>query len=367
MEGAALANYLPDVYKQEQKKKPLSKIVFLASPALVKTCKDLPEKIGTVCAGTLLARHWVNIPSNLKPPVRFAEELAARAGQEGLKVTLHDEEFLREKKFGAMLAVASGSEQRPCLLVLEHRPKKTGKTIVLVGKGVVFDSGGINLKPAASMDTMKTDMAGAAAVAATLMAAARLKLDAHIVGVIPLVENMPSGTAVRPGDIVTSYSGKTIEIGNTDAEGRLILADAMAWALETYKPDAMLDLATLTGACVVALGEKFAGVFSNDPSLAESLVSAGEKTFERCWTLPMPADYKELLKSELADINNMSSSKYGGAITGALFLSEFAGKTPWAHLDIAGPARNGKASEYCPVGGSGFGVRLLWEFLSEYK
>jgi leucyl aminopeptidase len=213
------------------------------------------------------------------------------------------------------------------------------------------------------MDTMKTDMAGAAAVAATLISAARLKPDVKVVGIMPLVENMPSGRALRPGDIVTSHSGKTIEVGNTDAEGRLILADAMAYGAKTFKPDVMLDMATLTGACVIALGEKIAGVFSKDETLSGAVIAAGEKTFERCWPMPMPDDYRDLMKSDLADINNMSSTRYGGAITAGLFLSEFAGEVPWAHIDIAGPARNGKAADYCPAGGSGFGVRLLLELL----
>jgi leucyl aminopeptidase len=271
--------------------------------------------------------------------------------------------MLAKKKFGAMLAVAAGSDRHPRLVVLEYFSGKAKKTLALVGKGVTFDSGGLNLKTGASMGTMKTDMAGAAAVAATLIAAARLKPNLNIVGVLPLVENMPSGKALRPGDIITAYGGKTIEVGNTDAEGRLILADAMAYTLKTFKPDMMIDMATLTGACVVALGEKIAGVFSKDDVLADTIVAAGEKTFERCWRMPLVADYKELLKSELADINNTSSGGGGGAITAAMFLSEFAGETPWAHIDIAGPARNRKASDYCPLGGSGVGVRLLWEVL----
>jgi leucyl aminopeptidase len=234
---------------------------------------------------------------------------------------------------------------------------------VLVGKGVTFDTGGISLKPAAGMETMKADMSGAAAVAGAMLAVARLKPKQRIIGITPIVENMPSGTATRPGDIVTSYAGKTVEIGNTDAEGRLILIDAMAYAIQKHKPDVLIDLATLTGACVVALGEKMAGVFSPDDALAGAIVAAGEAAFERCWRLPMPEDYKELLKSDLADISNMSSSRYGGAITAALFLSEFTTGTRWAHIDIAGPAHAKKGSDYCAPGGTGFGVRLLCELL----
>jgi leucyl aminopeptidase len=210
---------------------------------------------------------------------------------------------------------------------------------------------------------MKSDMSGAAAVAATLITAARLKAKINLIGAIPIVENMPSGKAIRPGDIIRSYAGKTVEIGNTDAEGRLILIDSMAYAIKRYKPQVLIDLATLTGACVVALGLKIAGVFSNDDDLAAAIAASGEKTHERCWQMPLPDDYKELLKSDFADINNMPSSRHGGAITAALFLAEFVDDTRWAHIDIAGPAYLKKENAYCGPGGSGFGVRLLIELL----
>ncbi len=363
MEGAFLANHVLGTYKKEMKTGPLTEITLRVPDGFEKTFAGLPQQVAAACEGTLLARQWVNMPANLKPPEVLANEMVSHAGTQKLKSTILDEKTLARRKFGAMLAVAAGSENKPRLVVLEYAPKKPRKTVALVGKGVVFDSGGINLKPAASMDTMKTDMAGAAAVAATLIAAAQLRPDIRIVGVMPLVENMPSGHALRPGDIVTACNGKTIEVGNTDAEGRLILADAMSYAVKTFKPDMLVDMATLTGACVVALGEKIAGVFSKDDELVRALVAAGEKTFERCWPMPLPEDYRDLMKSELADINNMSSTRYGGAITAALFLSEFSGDIPWAHIDIAGPARIGKAGDYCPVGGSGFGVRLLLEWL----
>jgi len=248
-------------------------------------------------------------------------------------------------------------------VVLEHRPKGAKQTVALVGKGVTFDSGGINIKPSAGMDEMKMDMSGAAAVAGTLIAAARLNLKVGIIGIIPIVENMPSGTASRPGDIVRSYEGKTVEIGNTDAEGRLILIDAIAYAAKRYRPDTIIDMATLTGACVVALGEKIAGLFTSDEDLAKAILHSGEKTYERCWRMPMPKDYKEHLKSDFADIRNISSTRWGGAIMGALFLSEFVGQPRWAHIDIAGPAYIKKESDYCGAGGTGFGVRLLTDFI----
>jgi leucyl aminopeptidase len=236
-----------------------------------------------------------------------------------------------------------------------------------VGKGVTFDSGGINIKPSPGLEEMKTDMAGAAAVAATLIAVARIKPRINVVGVMPLVENMPSGSATRPGDVVKSFSGKTVEIGNTDAEGRLILIDAMAYAIKKYKPHTLIDMATLTGACVVALGDKIAGVFSPDHELAKSIVDAGNQTGERCWEMPMPDDYKELLKSDIADINNMSSSRSGGAITAALFLADFVEGTRWAHIDIAGPSYSKKPDAYGSAGGTGFGVRLFCELLERLQ
>ncbi|MDH3798960.1 MAG: peptidase M17, partial [Desulfobacterales bacterium] len=233
------------------------------------------------------------------------------------------------------------------------------------GKGVTFDSGGLNIKTGGSMAGMKADMSGAAVVAAAMITLARLKTKSHVIGAIPIVENMPSGKATRPGDIVRSYAGKTIEIGNTDAEGRLILIDAMAYVVKKHKPQVMIDLATLTGACVVALGEKIAGVFTPDDELAEAIIASGNKSHERCWQMPLPEDYKELLKSDFADLNNMASSRWGGAITAALFLSEFSGDTRWAHIDIAGPAYLKKGDAYCGPGGTGFGVRLLCDLIEK--
>jgi leucyl aminopeptidase len=275
------------------------------------------------------------------------------------------EKDLRQNKFGALLAVAAGSQSKPSLVLLEHRPAHAKKTLALVGKGVTFDSGGLNLKTGGSMSGMKADMSGAAAVAATLITLARLKSNVHAVGAIPIVENMPSGKATRPGDIVRSYSGKTVEIGNTDAEGRLILIDAMSYVVKNYKPQIMIDLATLTGACRVALGVKIAGVFTRDNELAQAIMTSGDKTHERCWQMPLPEDYKELLKSDFADINNMSNTRWGGAITAALFLAEFSGETRWAHIDIAGPAYIDKEEAYCGPGGTGFGVRLLCDLIEQ--
>jgi len=327
--------------------------------------RQLSLRVAALCEGTTQARDWVNTPSNEKTPEKFTRSIVSLAKKQGLKVQVLNEAQLKQKKLGALLAVAAGSKSKPALVMLEHRVPGAKKTLALVGKGVTFDSGGLNIKTGTSISDMKSDMSGAAAVAATLIAAAKLKTKTNIIGAIPIVENMPSGQATRPGDIIRSYAGKTIEIGNTDAEGRLILIDAISYVIKRYKPQLLVDLATLTGACVVALGDKIAGVFSNDDELAAGIIASGEKTHERCWRMPLPKDYKELLKSDFADMNNISSSRAGGAITAALFLAEFAADTPWAHIDIAGPAYLKTASAYCGPGGTGFGVRLLGDLLSK--
>ncbi|MFH1983344.1 MAG: leucyl aminopeptidase [Pseudomonadota bacterium] len=363
-EGAALANHVLDRYKKEKKTAPLSSLGIMAGGGAAARLRKRLARISAIVGGARQAREWVSLPSNDKTPGDLADMMADAARKAGLKVTTFTEKTLKSKGFGAILAVGAGSHNPSRLLVLEYAPKKPAKTIALVGKGITFDSGGINLKPSTGLDEMKSDMAGAAAVAGTLLAVAALKPKHRVVGVMPLVENMPSGSALRPGDIIRTYAGKTVEVGNTDAEGRLVLADALAWAIDTYRPDAVIDLATLTGACVVALGEKLAGVFTPVDDLATLLLDAAAATGERCWRMPLPEDYAELLKSELADINNMSSTRYGGAITAALFLKSFVGETCWAHVDIAGPAYLKKPSAYGPAGGTGFGVRLLCSVLA---
>lgn len=365
MEGVSLGNHIFDRYKREKEKVPVKKVILMATAAQKKAYADLANVVGAVCGASAMARDWVSTPSNDKRPEAFADILQKEAKAAGLKVKVMDERWLEKQQFGAMLAVGQGSSAKSRLVVVEYAPRGAKQTVALVGKGVTFDSGGINLKPSGSIETMKMDMAGAAAVAGTMLAVAKLKPGVKVVGVMPLVENMPSGTAIRPGDIIRSYAGKTIEIGNTDAEGRLILIDAMAWAIKQYKPDTVIDLATLTGACMVALGEKIAGIFSTDPKLAEAIVDSGTHTHERCWPLPLPDDYKKLLENDFADLNNISSGRWGGAITAALFLSEFVGDTRWAHIDIAGPAWAKKASDYCGAGGTGFGVRLLCNLLEK--
>ncbi len=367
LEGACLGNHVFDRYKNKKALKPLKHITLALPPGAVKTYAKLPRRVEAISQGTLLARDWVSMPSNDKTPAQLSKVFLKLANKENLKTTLLNPKQLQQEKFGALMAVAAGSQNTPRLAVLEYAPKGAKKTIALVGKGVTFDSGGINLKPTGGLEDMKCDMSGAAAVAATLITVAKLKPHVRIVGVLPLVENMISGNATRPGDIIKSHAGKTIEIGNTDAEGRLILVDAMSYTLKKYKPDVMVDVATLTGACVVALGEKIAGLFTPDEDLAEAILASGQKTHERIWRLPLPEDYKELLKSDFADTNNMSSTRWGGAITAALFLSGFTEGTRWAHIDIAGPAYQKKASAYCEAGGTGFGVRLFCDLIDRLE
>ncbi len=363
MEGACLGNHIFDKYKKEKKKKPLRQINFWVKPQTASRLRSIAPKVRTICAGTILARDWISMPSNDKTPEQLTRAIVNQARKYGLKTRVLREKELKQNKFGALLAVAAGSRCKPSLVMLEHKPPNAKKILALVGKGVTFDSGGLNIKTGGSMAGMKADMSGAAVVAATLITQARLKTRTHVIGAIPIVENMPSGTATRPGDIVRSHAGKTIEIGNTDAEGRLILIDAMSYVVKKHKPAVMIDLATLTGACVVALGEKIAGVFTTDDQLSEAIQASGNKTHERTWPMPLPEDYKELLKSDFADLNNIPSSRWGGAITAALFLSEFRGDTRWAHIDIAGPAYHKKGHPYCGPGGTGFGVRLLCDLI----
>lgn len=363
LEGACLGNHVYDAYKNEKKQKAIEQIGCYVPSDVRERNSRLPSKIETICQGTIIAREWVSMPSNDKKPELLVQLIESQAKKYDLKITVLDDSQLKAQKFGAILAVASGSESKPALMMIEYCPPSYRKSVVLVGKGVTFDAGGINLKPGSNLDTMKCDMAGAAAVASVVITASRLNYPHRVIGVIPMAENMPSGTATRPGDIIRTWSGKTVEIGNTDAEGRLLLADAISYAIDTYRPDILIDVATLTGACVVALGDKIAGVFSPDDRLAQLIVDSGNKLHERCWRLPLPDDYKELYKSKIADINNVSESRSAGAIVGALFIAEFVKDTPWAHIDIAGPAYSSKESDYCPEGGTGFGVRLLCDVL----
>jgi leucyl aminopeptidase len=319
-----------------------------------------------IARGQALARDLVNTPPNVLTPAALADEAAALGQRAGLHVTVLDKAQLAAGAFNAILAVGQGSANEPRLIVLEYGTAKAGTpTICLVGKGLTFDSGGLSLKPADSMTTMKSDMSGAAAVLGALQAVAELQVPLHVVGIIGAAENMPSGTAYRVDDIITTRSGKTIEVINTDAEGRIVLADCLDYA-QQFKPDAIVELSTLTGAIVIALGAHAIGLFATDQALADRLSRAGEASGERVWQMPLWDDYREQIKSEVADIKN-TGGRPAGSITAAAFLAAFAGDTPFAHLDIAGTAYADKPSRpYNAPGATGVGVRLLAEFLREY-
>lgn len=364
-EGLLLADYRYDRYLPKDKPgqpAELGQVGLLISDGSLAAAKEAVAAAEAITSGVCFARDLVNAPGNLKSPEYLAMQAVAMAEQVGITAKLLDRRELERQGFGAMLGVAQGSTRDPYLIVLEYRGgDEDEQPIALVGKGVVFDSGGISLKPGEKMDEMKMDMGGAAAVLGTLQAAAQLKLPLNLVGVVPAVENMPSGTAIRPGDILTSLSGKTIEVLNTDAEGRLILADALTY-VGRYQPRFVIDLATLTGACIIALGNQAAAVLGNHDGLIRKLLKAGERSGERFWQMPLWEEYAAQIKSDFADVKNIGG-RPAGTITAAAFLQVFAAQYKWAHLDIAGMAweEQGKAGQ--PKGGSGFGVRALVEYL----
>ncbi len=365
-EGAILGTYRFDRYMTENRsdRKNLAAIRMLSLSGRDQAgIRKALSEADIICRAVMLARDLENTPGNDLYPETLAATARASGAKHGFRVTAWDEKRLRQTGFGGLLAVSSGSDRPPKFIIMElNGGVKNLETIVLVGKGVTFDSGGISIKPPGGMGEMKMDMSGAAAVIGTMEAASRLKLPVHLVGLVPATENLLSGSSMRPGDVVTHYGGKTSEVDNTDAEGRLILADALAWA-STYKPSAVIDLATLTGACVVALGHHATGMMGNDEVLMAELKAAGEKTFERVWPLPMFEEYEKQIRSDIADVKNVGG-RWGGAITAGLFLKKFVGKHPWVHLDIAGTAILEEPLPYSPRGGSGVGVRLLVEFLS---
>ncbi|MEV4368521.1 leucyl aminopeptidase [Nonomuraea sp. NPDC049637] len=316
-----------------------------------------------VAEAVALARDLANMPSSVKHPAWLAE----RAAEQGLPVRVWDEEQLQAEGFGGILAVGRGSVRPPRLIQLSYVPEQPAERhVVLVGKGITFDSGGLSLKPTENMKTQKTDMAGGAVVIAVLAALARLGAPVRVTGLIAAAENMPSGTAQRPSDVIRHYGGRTVEVLNTDAEGRLVLADALAYADAELDPDAVVDIATLTGAISVALGRNVGAVYASDEDLAAQLLAAGQASDDRLWRMPLIDDYAPALESSIADLANVESgSRYGaGSITAALFLREFAGKRPWAHLDIAGVGRSTVDEGTLTKGATGFGVRVLLEWLT---
>ena len=323
-------------------------------------------KLGRIISeSTILARNLQAEPGSTATPTYLAAQARKIASSSPrIKVKILDKTKIKKLKMGAFIGVSKGSQEPPKLIVLEYRgtsPKR--KPIALVGKGITFDSGGISLKPGAAMEEMKYDMSGAAAVLGVFRALSELDLKENIVGIIPATENLPSGTALKPGDIVKTYSGKTIEIINTDAEGRLVLADALSYAVKKYKPSKIIDLATLTGSVVVALSTHATGIISNDADLTKKLIDAGESTGERLWELPLWDPFRDQIKSDFADMKNIGG-KGGGTSTAAALLENFVDDTPWAHLDIAGTAYLSSSLDYSPKGPTGVGVRLLLEYLN---
>ncbi len=308
-----------------------------------------------------MARDLVNTPPSEKPPAVLAARFKDLGEDAGVTVEVWDQARIRQERLGGLLGVSAGSDQPPAFVTMRYLRGGSAPGLTLVGKGVTFDSGGLSLKPSASMEDMKADMTGAAVVLATMCAVARLGLPVNLSGMVALTENMTGGRAMKLGDVLTMRNGKTVEVLNTDAEGRLILADALSLAIEE-QPARVLDLATLTGACVVALGQKVAGLFSNDDPFAEAVLAASRRTGERSWRMPMDEDYDDLLKSAVADMKNVGG-KWGGAISAAKFLQRFVGKTPWVHLDIAGPSWADSDSSTRDAGGTGCFVRTLVNLL----
>jgi len=349
----------PDAAEEKAAKKGIKKLAIQITSATDVEAAESGLRDGkAIGLGVSLAKDLGNLPPNVCTPTYLAEQAQAMANTYGFKVEVLEREAMQELGMGSFLAVAQGSEQPPKLIVLQHlKGDKSQKPVVLVGKGITFDTGGISLKSGAEMDEMKYDMCGAATVLGMFKTIAEMDLPLNVVGVIPTCENMPDGRATRPGDVLTSMSGLTIEVLNTDAEGRLILCDALTYA-ERFEPSAVVDIATLTGACVIALGHHASGLFSNNDSLAKELLQAGEQALDRAWHMPMWDDYQPLLDSNFADIANIGG-RAGGSITAACFLSRFTKKYDWAHLDIAGTAwKSGKEK-----GGTGRPVPLLTEFL----
>ena len=367
IEGIIFGNYKFDHYKSDKKElKELNIFLHADNEKLLKSALNIGLLLMT---GANFTRDLQNEPAiNLTPEI-LSNKLLNILPKAGIKVKVFNEKEIKKRKMGGLLAVGMGSSNPPKFITLEYTPKiknKKLKTIALVGKGITFDAGGISIKPAAHMGEMKADMSGAAVVAGTMLAAAKANLPIKIFGVIPSAENMVSGSAMRPGDIVKTASGKTIEVEHTDAEGRMILADGLDYASK-LKPDVIIDLATLTGACVVALGEFVAGVFTKDSKLANELYSAGQKTYDRVWAMPMWDDYSTLIRSDVADVTN-EGSRWGGAINAAKFLENFVDKKiNWVHIDIAGPTGPNPLKNYTKTYMNPFGVRLLFEYLSNLK
>jgi leucyl aminopeptidase len=365
VEGAVVGTRSSGLRKTEPNRHPFTAMSLvvppdqpLAGPASIEAGLRRGEIIGQAVN---LARDLANTPPAEKSPTKLADRIRLVAEDAGLTVDVWDSVRIEQERFGGLMGVAAGSNEPPRFVVLGHARGGDAPTLALVGKGVTFDSGGLSLKPSASMEDMKADMTGAAVVAAAMQAVARLKLPVNLVGYLAITENMTGGRAMKLGDVLTHRNGKTVEVLNTDAEGRLILADALSFAVEK-RPDRLIDLATLTGACMVALGTNIAGLFGNDDAFCQEFLEACRQTGERAWRMPLDADFKEALKSHVADLKNVGG-KWGGAVTAAKFLEQFVGSTPWIHLDIAGPSWAESDSPSRDVGATGCFVRTLVRFI----
>jgi len=364
-EGLSLTNYSFDKYKNLKKRKTLIDKFIFYSP-LSQNTKILNE-IELISKNTLFCRDLINEISIKCDPQNFALKAKKIATTNKINCKIYGPKEIKSMGLDLLLAVNQGSTKPPQLVVLNYQgDKKSQKSIALVGKGITFDSGGMNLKPSGHMETMRMDMAGAATALATIKAAAELKLKKNILAVIPLTENMLSNNSYRPGDIFKAYNGKTVEIGNTDAEGRLILADALSYTDQKLKPTAIIDIATLTGACVVALGETVAAFLSTNDDFSKIITESAEKTGDKIWRFPFYKDYEDNLKSDVADLNNISSERNAGLITAAVFLKNFVTNKKWAHVDIAGTAWYSKPRGYRPKNATGYGVRLLLEIIKNF-
>tara|TARA_Y100000590_G_scaffold455344_1_gene603825 strand:- start:3770 stop:5248 length:1479 start_codon:yes stop_codon:yes gene_type:complete len=366
--GFNLKSYTFNKYKTQDIKKNNRKISYKIITSYKNDIENNYQYFNAVKEGVFLTRDLVSEPPNILNPKNYVSEIK-KLSKLGLKIKVYDEKQLKKLGLNALLGVGQGSANESYLVSIEWNGNKKSKTnpLAFVGKGVCFDTGGISLKPARFMEEMKYDMAGSAVVVGLLKSLALRKAKINAVGVVGLVENMPGGNAQRPGDIVKSFSGKTIEILNTDAEGRLVLADALSFTEKKYKPKFIIDLATLTGAIIISLGEEYAGLFSNNDDLSKKIFEASNNVNEKVWRLPLHKNYDRLMNSTVADVQNINYAGGAGSITAAQFLQRFIlQKTPWAHLDIAGMAFSKKAASLNPGGATGFGIRLLNNLIKEY-
>ncbi len=371
VDGAGLGGYEFLRYKTSHEGKVEEVTVFLGDEAAREEAplRKALEQEETLIESVLWTRDIANVPADTATPEWLAEQARGLSKESGVKVTVFDEKKLAEMNCGGILGVGSGSSHPPRLIILEYAGgARSGKTVAVVGKGITFDSGGISLKPAEGMSNMKFDKSGACAVLGVVRAAAALKVPPRVIGVMACAENLPGPSSYRPGDVLRTHTGKTIEVLNTDAEGRVVLSDALGYVIEKYHPDQVIDLATLTGACVIALGPDIAGLMSNDEALAQSLLDASHQTGEAVWRLPVTDTHREMVKSEVGDVRNSTEIRSGGALTAAAFLENFVGSTSWAHLDIAGPGYNEPPTarfvpSYFNRGATAFGVRLVTRYL----